>query len=89
MPTVLMMPPWSDRADAERAAVAEYASPIVAMKKIVASTAVERERKLADPLAPATSEAPASSSMPVGMTPPKGTDAVPAEKVPSAPPPKK
>src|SRR6266478_4211748 len=52
LPTVLMMPPRSVRADVVRAVVAVYARPIVARKKIAASTAVERERKLADPLAP-------------------------------------
>src|SRR6266481_635962 len=36
----------------DAAVVAVYARSIVARKKIAASTAVERERKLADPLAP-------------------------------------
>src|ERR1700746_2623091 len=66
LPTVLMTPARSEWPAADRAAVAVYAIPIVARKKIDASTAVERDRKLADPLAPKRlPEAPPPNAAPM------------------------
>src|ERR1700739_3120133 len=52
LPMVLIRPPGTALAADVRAAVAVYARPIVVRKKTVASTAVVRDRKLAEPLAP-------------------------------------